>query len=322
MKAVVIHNTGGIEVLSYEDIPIPKIQNPNEVKIRNVAIGVNNIDTYHRSGLYKVPLPFILGRDGSGIVEEVGTAVTEVKVGDRVAYIGSGSHAEFTIVPINAVVQLPDTISFEIGTAAMVQALTAYIFTSVNYPVKKGDTVLIHAAAGGLGLTLCQIAKHLGARVIGTTSTLEKATIAKSFGCDEVILYTQHDFVEETMKLTNGKGVNVIYDSVGKTTFAKGFECLARRGVMVSCGSASGKPDQLDIIGILSKGSLTVCRPLLSDYVQTREEFFQSSTQVFDWISNGVLKFKIGAVFPLKEIASAHNLLEGRQTTGKIILTL
>jgi len=315
MKAVVIHSTGGVEVLSYEDVQIPKIQQPNEVKIRNIAIGVNYIDTYHRTGHYKVPLPFTLGRDGSGIVEEIGTGVTEVKVGDRVSYIfGGGSYAEFTIVPINTVMKLPDNISFETGTAAMLQGLTAHAFSRVVYPIKKGDTVLIHAAAGGLGLTLCQIAKHLGARVIGTTSTLEKATIAKSFGCDEVILYTQHDFVEETMKLTNGKGVNVIYDSVGKTTFAKGFECLARRGVMVSCGSASGKPDQLDIIGILSKGSLTVCRPLLSDYVQTREEFFQSSTQVFDWISNGVLKFKIGAVFPLKEIASAHNLLEGKLT--------
>jgi len=321
MKAVVIHNTGGIEVLSYEDIPIPKIQNPNEVKIRNVAIGVNYIDTYHRSGLYKVPLPFILGRDGSGIVEEVGTAVTEVKVGDRVAYVGGGSHAEFTIVPINAVVQLPDTISFEIGTAAMVQALTAYVFTSINYPVKKGDTVLIHAAAGGLGLMLCQIAKHCGARVIGTTSTAEKATLAKSFGCDEVILYTQVDFVAETMKLTNGKGVNVIYDSVGKTTFLKGFDCLAKRGFMIACGSASGRPDPLDI-AILAKGSFTVCRPTVSDYLQAREDFLRSATEIFDWINNGIIKIKITAVIPLKDVASAHKLLEGRQTTGKIILTV
>jgi len=319
----VIHKTGGVEVLSYGDVPIPKIQNPNEVKIRNIAIGVNYIDTYHRTGLYKVPLPFTLGRDGSGIVEEIGTGVTEVKVGDRVSYIfGSGSYAEFTIVPVNTVLKLPDNISFETGTAAMLQGLTGYAFARVVYPIKKGDTVLIHAAAGGLGLTLCQIAKHVGARVIGTTSTSEKATIAKSFGCDEVILYTQKDFVEETMKLTNGKGVNVIYDSVGKTTFAKGFECLARRGMMVACGSASGKPDQVDITALLSKGSLTVCRPMLSDYVLTREEFVQSSTQVFDWISNGVLKFKVGATFPLKEIAAAHNMLEGRQTTGKIILTL
>jgi len=321
MKAVVIHSHGGPEVLSYEDIPIPKIQNPNEVKIRNVAIGVNYIDTYHRTGLYKVPFPFTIGRDGSGIVEEIGTAVTEVKVGDRVAYVGAGSHAEFTIVPVNTVVKLPDNISFEIGAAAMVQGLTAFTFATVVYPVKKGDTVLIHAAAGGLGSLLSQIAKHRGARVIGTCSTPEKAVLAKSCGCDEVILYSQHDFAEETMKLTNGKGVNVIYDSVGKTTFLKGFDCLAKRGHLVSCGNASGKADPLDIL-LLSKGSYTVCRPVMSDYVPTREEFVRYSTEIFDWINNGILKFKIAASIPLKDAASAHKLLEGRQTTGKVVLTL
>jgi len=314
MKAIRVHQNGGPEVLRFEDnVPIPSLDK-RSILVKNKSIGVNFIDIYHRTGLYKLPLPLTLGRDGAGIVESVGPEVTEVKVGDRVAYWDSvtGSYAEYTAPSVNAVVKLPDNISFEEGTAAMVQGLTGHYLVKGSYYVKKGDTIFVHAAAGGLGRLLCQLGKHLGARVIGTTSSEEKAKIARESGCDEVILYTQKDFEEETKRITGGKGVNVVYDSVGKDTYAKSLNILARRGFLVLCGNASGAPPPIDPAILAAKGSLTLTRPKLGDFVATREEFDERSSEVFKLIQEGVLKLHIGHKFPLKDAAEAHKQLEGK----------
>jgi len=324
MRAVRIHQHGGPEVLKYEEkVPFPGVDK-RTVLIKNRSIGVNFIDIYHRTGLYKLPLPMTLGRDGAGIVESIGSEVTEVKVGDRVAYWDaiSGSYADYTAVSANAVAKLPENISFDDGTAAMVQGLTAQYLVKGSYFVKKGDTIFVHAAAGGLGRLLCQLGKHLGARVIGTTSSEEKAKIAKESGCDDVILYTKTDFEEETKRLTNGKGVNVVYDSIGKDTCAKSLNILARRGFLVLLGNASGAPPPIDPAILAAKGSLTMTRPKLGDFVATREEFDERSTEVFKWIQEGVLKIHIGQKFSLKDAAEAHKQLEGRNTSGKLILTV
>jgi len=322
MKCVRIYQYGGPEVLKYEtNVPIPSVDS-NQVLIKNHSIGVNFIDTYHRTGLYKVPLPFILGRDGSGIVEKIGDKVTQLKIGDRVAYPeSSGSYAEFSSVPSYLVAKLPEEISFDVGTSAMVQGLTAHYLVKSSYCVKKGDIMLVHAVAGGLGRFLCQLGKHLGARVIGTTSSQEKAKIAFESGCDNVILYTEQDFEEETLKLTNGKGVNVVYDSVGKETCAKSLNILQRRGFLVLCGNASGAPSPIDP-SILAKGSLTLTRPKLGDFISSKEEFEERTYEVFQWLKDGILKPHIGAKFPLENAADAHKELESRKTSGKIILTV
>jgi len=323
-KAVIVSSIGGPEVLQYQDVDRPKITNGKEMLVKNASIGVNYIDTYHRNGVYKVPLPFPIGRDGAGIVEAVGDEVKNFKVGDRVAYPsttgGTGSYAEYVIVNSSFAVKIPEKVSFDLATASMVQGLTAQYLTRSTFPVKKGDMVLIHAAAGGLGQALVQVCKYLGAFVIGTTSTEEKAEIAKKHGADHVILYSKHDFAEETLKLTNGKGVAVIYDSVGTTTFDKGFACLARRGLMVLCGNASGKPVSLDL-NLVAAGSKYMTRASLGDYMVTAEEFQERADEVLKWLENGVLTLHIGLRLPLKEAAKAHTLLEGRQTIGKIILT-
>jgi len=323
-KAVVIHSNGGTEVLQYEEVNKPTISNPKDILVKNVSIGVNFIDTYHRSGLYKVPLPFHIGRDGAGIVEAVGDEVKHFKVGDRVAYpycsSGTGSYSEYCLVEFTNAFKIPDEVSFEVATAGMIQGLTAQYLLRSTFPVQKGDWILVHAAAGGLGQALSQIAKHIGAIVIGTVSTPEKAEIAKSCGCDHVILYSQQDFVEETLKLTSTKGVKVIYDSVGLTTFEKGFGCLARRGLMALCGNASGKPLNLDL-NLVGQGSKYMTRASLLDYLQSPEEFAERSTEVFKWIKEGAFKPQIGVSLPLKDVAKAHALLEARQTTGKVILT-
>lgn len=321
MKAIRIHQTGGPDVLKYEELPIPKPEK-NQVLIKNHSIGVNFIDTYHRTGLYKVPLPFVLGRDGAGIVEKIGEGVTEVKVGDRVAYPDStGSYAEYVLAPAQTVAVLPDKISFDLGTAAMVSGLTAHYLVKGSYFVKKGDTIFVHAAAGGLGQLLCQIGKHFGARVIGTTSSEEKAKVAKEAGCDEVILYTQKDFEEETKKLTQGKGVDVVYDSVGKDTALKSLNILGRRGVLVLCGNASGPAPPIDP-ALLARGSYSVTRPKLGDFITTREEFVERTQEVFKWIQEGIVNPTISLKLPLKDAALAHIQLEGRKTVGKILLTV
>jgi len=294
----------------------------DQVLVKNHCGGVNYIDIYHRTGLYQVPLPFILGRDGAGIVERVGEGVDHVKVGDRIAFPdSSGSYAEYCLVPSHVVAKLPDNIDFEIGTAAMVQGLTAHYLVKGSYYVKKGDTVFVHAAAGGLGRLVCQISKYLGAKVIGSTSSEEKAKIARDAGCDEVVIYTHQDFEEETKRITNGKGVQVVYDSVGKDTAMKSLNILGRRGFLVLCGNASGPAPSIDPL-LLSKGSFTVTRPKLGDFIATRQEFLERTEEVFGWIKQGILKLHIHSKLPLKEAAVAHKSLEGRQTTGKIVLMM
>jgi len=323
MKAVRIHATGGVDVLQYEDVDIPVISNPNEILIKNAVIGTNYIDIYSRTGLYPPKLPTILGRDGSGVVEAIGSEVKNLKVGDRVAYpspTSGGSYAEYCVASSNFVCKLPEDISHETATCLMVSGLTAQYLSRSSYPIQKGDTLLVHAAAGALGQLLSQVAKHLGAIVIGTTSSPEKAEIAKSCGCDHVILYTKDDFVAETLKLTNGKGVNAIYDSVGLSTFEKGFGCLAKRGTMVLCGNSSGKPTNLDI-SLIANGSKTFTRASMIDFLQTPEEFSERMKEVLKWTREGVIKPNVWKTLPLSQVKEAHKLLESRQTVGKILLT-
>lgn len=341
MKAVRIHEFGGIDKLKFEECEIPKLEK-DSVLIKNNFSGVNYIDTYHRTGLYPVKLPFILGRDGAGLISELGEGITDFKVGDRVAYSnGSGSYAEFTTANINNVVKLPDSVSFEQGTAAMITGLTThylgkflnikeenklkfFIFLKVkdSYCVKKGDTVLVHASAGALGQALAQICKHIGAVVIGTTSSEEKAQIARQSGCDYVINYSKQDFEVEIKKFTNGKGCNVVYDSVGKTTSEKSLNCCAIRGFLILCGNASGKPNLIDPLVLSEKGSLTVNRPVLSHYITTREEFLKRANEVFNWMETGVLKLRIDTIYPLSDAYKAHIQLEERKSTGKLLLRI
>jgi NADPH:quinone reductase len=320
MKAIRVHTPGGPEVLQYEDVatPTPKA---GEALVKIEAVGVNFVDIYIRSGLYKNPLPLTLGQEGAGVVEAVGPNVTEVKVGDRVAYSGtSGSYAAYAVVPAARLVKIPDGLNAKDAAAAMLQGMTAHYLSHTTYPLKAGDTALVHAAAGGVGLLLVQMAKRRGARVFGTVSTEEKAKLAKEVGADEVILYTQQDFEAEVKRLTDGRGVQVVYDSVAKTTFEKGLNCLAPRGYMVLYGQSSGPVPPFDLAQLGAKGSLFVTRPGLAHYTLTRDELLQRSGDVLGWIGTGQLKLRIDQTFPLKEAAEAHRRLEGRLSTGKLLL--
>lgn len=320
MKAIRVSEHGGPEVLRYEEVPKPS-PGPDQALIKLEAIGVNFIDTYHRTGLYPVSLPFIPGLEGAGVVEAVGENVTEVQPGDRVAYTGiPGSYAEYVVAPAARLVKLPDALGFREGAAIMLQGLTAHYLATSTYPLKSGDTALVHAAAGGVGLLLVQMAKLRGARVFGTVSTEEKARLAKEAGADEVILYTQQDFEAEVKRLTDGRGVNVVYDSVGKTTFEKSLNCLAPLGYLVLYGQSSGPVPPFDPLVLSQKGSLFLTRPSLGDYIPTREALLQRAGEVLGWLTSGQLKLHIGKVFPLAEAAEAHRQLEGRQTTGKVLL--
>jgi NADPH2:quinone reductase len=320
MKAIRVHEHSGPEALRYEEIPLPE-PGPGEVRVKIEAIGVNYIDTYHRTGLYKVPLPFTLGVEGAGSVEAIGPNVSEVQIGDRVAYaLTPGSYAEYAIVPAWKLVPLPLEVDPRSAAAATVQGLTAHYLTHSTYPLKSGETALVHAAAGGTGLLLIQMAKQRGARVIGTVSTEEKAALASDAGADDVILYTQTDFEAEVKRLTDGRGVDVVYDSVGRTTFEKSLNCLRPRGYLVSFGQSSGPVPSLDPLQLSAKGSLYLTRPHLANYTATREELLQRAGDVFQWVASGQLKVKIDRTFPLAEAAEAHWLLEGRQTTGKLLL--
>ena len=320
MKAVRVHAPGGPEALKVEDVsePTPK---PGEAVVKLDAAGLNFIDVYQRSGLYKLDMPLTLGLEAGGTVTAVASGVTEVKVGDKVAYTGvPGAYAQSAAVPAAKLVVLPQGVSTRQGAAAMLQGMTAHYLACTTYPLKKGDTCLVHAAAGGVGLLLCQIAKMRGARVIGTVSTDEKAKLAREAGADEVILYTKQDFEAETRRITGGKGLQVVYDSVGKTTFEKGFNVLAPRGMMVLYGQSSGPVAPFDA-GILgAKGSLFLTRPSLFAYTATREELVQRAGDVLGWIRDGKLKLRMEFEFPLKDVAEAHRALEGRKTTGKVLL--
>ncbi len=321
MKAIQVQKTGGPEALTLVDLPVPKPK-PNEAVVKIAAIGVNFIDVYFREGRYPAPLPFVDGQEAAGRVTEVGSNVTAVKSGDRVAYTGViGAYTEYAAVPADRLVHVPDKITDQQAAAAMLQGMTAHYLVNSTYPLKKGETALIHAAAGGVGLLLVQMAKNIGARAIGTVGTEEKAKLAREAGADEVILYTQQDFEVETKRLTENKGVHVVYDGVGKSTFEKGLNVLRPRGYMVLFGGASGAVPPFDPIALSQKGSLFLTRPSLVNYIATREELEQRSNDVLGSVAAGKLKLRIGHVYKLEEVQQAHRDLEGRKTTGKILLT-
>ena len=320
MKAVRIHAPGGPEVLKSEDVPEPQPK-AGEAVVKVDAAGLNYIDVYYRSGQYKAELPMTLGLEAGGTVTAVGPNVTEVRVGDKVAYTGvAGAYAQYAAVPAQRLVVLPAGVSTRQGAAAMLQGMTAHYLACSTCPLKRGDTCLVHAAAGGVGLLLCQIAKMRGARVIGTVSTEAKAKLAREAGADEVILYTTQDFEAEVKRLTSGRGVQVVYDSVGKTTFEKGLSCLAPRGLMALYGQSSGPIGTFDPQVLNQKGSLFLTRPSLVHHVATREELLQRAGEVLGWIRDGKLRLRTEFEFPLKDAAEAHRALEGRKTTGKVLL--
>ena len=317
-----IHETGGPEVLRLEDLPV---QPPgvNEVLIRQRAIGVNYIDIYHRSGLYKLlGYPIGLGMEAAGSIEAVGSNVTHLKPGDRVAYCGGpvGAYGEYRTLPARYVIPLPNTITDETAAASLLKGLTAYYLLRITYKVKPGDTLLIQAAAGGVGLLLCQLAKHLGATTIGTVSTPEKATLARDNGCDHPVLYTQENWVEKTKEITGGKGVDAVYDSVGKTTFMLSLNCLKPFGMMVSFGQSSGAVAPLDPTILSQKGSLYLTRPTLMTHIEDYENYTRYTADLFDFITQKVLNVRIGGLYPLKEVKQAHIDLESRKTSGALIL--
>ena len=320
MKAIRVQSPGGQDVLKYEEMSDPK-PGPGQVLVKLHAIGVNFIDVYHRTGLYKLPLPFTPGMEGSGVVESVGTDVTEVQLGDRVAYaMAVGAYAELAVVPSRQLVKIPATMDFSGAAAVMLQGMTAHYLTHSTYAIQPGDTILVHAAAGGAGLLIAQMAKRRGARVIGTVSTEEKARLARSAGVDEVILYTQADFEAEVKRLTEGKGLPVVYDSVGKTTYEKSLNCLRPRGMMVLFGQSSGAVPPIDPGILAAKGSLYLTRPSLGHYSATREELVSRADDVIGWVSKGELKLRIEKTFALSDAAEAHRELESRRTTGKLLI--
>ena len=320
MKAVRVHAPGGPEVMKLDEVPEPQ-PGAGQAAVRIAAAGVNYIDIYQRSGQYKGQLPLALGLEGAGTVISVGPGVTDVTVGDRVAWTGvPGSYAQVNVIPAAQLVRLPEGLSFKDGAAAMLQGMTAHYLVASTYPLQKGDACVVHAAAGGVGLLLCQMAKMRGALVIGTVSTEEKAKLARSAGADHVILYGQQDFAAEVKRITGGAGVHVVYDGVGATTFDKGLDCLRPRGMMALFGQASGPIPPVDLQVLNQKGSLFVTRPSLFHYLATREELVQRAGDVLGWIRDGKLKLRIEYQFPLAEAAEAHRALAGRQTTGKILL--
>ncbi len=320
MHAVRIHQVGGPEVLRYEQVPVPA-PGRGEALVRIEAAGVNFIDIYQRSGIYKLPLPTTLGQEGAGVVESVGPGVTEVAPGDRVAWASfMGAYAEHAVVPAARLVHVPPGVPSDVAAAVMLQGMTAHYLSHSTYPLQEGDRCLIHAAAGGVGLLLVQIAKHLGAYVIGTAGTEEKAARARDAGADEVILYREHDFVQETRSLTDGKGVHVVYDSVGQATFLKGFDVLAPRGMMVLFGASSGPVSPLDPQLLNQKGSLFLTRPTLGAYILDREELLLRAGDVLGWVEDGALRVRIDRTLPLADAAAAQEALAGRETSGKVLL--
>jgi NADPH:quinone reductase len=320
MKAIQVAQAGGPEVLTLVELPVPTPK-ANEALVKIEASGVNFIDVYFREGRYPAPLPFINGQEGAGVVTEVGSEVNDLKAGDRVAYTSSlGSYAEYAAVPAARLVKIPEALSFEQAAAAMLQGMTAHYLVFSTYKLQQGETALVHAAAGGVGLLLVQMAKKIGARVIATAGTEEKAQLARDAGADETIVYTQADFETETRRLTNDQGVHVVYDGVGKATFEKDLNVMRPRGYVVLFGGSSGAVPPFDLIRLSQKGSLYVTRPTLAHYITTREELEWRASDVFKMIVDGDLKLRIHHVYPLTEAAQAHRDLEGRKTTGKLLL--
>jgi NADPH2:quinone reductase len=320
MKAIRVHAPGAAEAMKFEDVPEPQPK-AGEAVVKVDAAGLNYIDVYQRSGLYKLEMPLTLGLEAGGTVTATGPGVTEVKVGDKVAYTGvPGAYAQYAAVPAARLVVLPQGVSTKQGAAIMLQGITAHYLACSTYPLKKGDACLVHAAAGGVGLILCQIARLRGAKVIGTVSTEEKAKLAREAGADETILYTKQDFAAEVKRITGGKGLQVVYDSVGKDTWEGSLNCLAPRGLIALYGQSSGPIGQIDPQILNTKGSLFLTRPSLNVYIATREELQQRAADLFGWVRDGKLKLRMEFEFPLKDAAEAHRALEGRKTTGKVLL--
>ncbi len=322
MKAIQVLETGGPEKMQLLDVPTPQ-PGPRQAVVRIRAAGVTFIDIYFRTGLYKADIPIALGSEGAGTVEAIGPEVGEVAPGDRVAYaMTRGSYAEFALVPAAQLVKIPDGLDFANAAAAMLQGMTAHYLTHSTYPLKPDESCLVHAAAGGAGGLTVQMAKMRGARVFGTVSNDEKAQIAREHGADEVIIYTRQDFEAEVKRLTGGRGVDVVYDSVGRTTFDKGLNCLRPRGLLALFGQSSGSVPPFELTTLNGKGSLYITRPSLAHYLLTREELLWRAGDVLGWVTSGKLKLRIDRTFPLAEAAMAHRALEGRQSAGKILLTV
>jgi NADPH2:quinone reductase len=320
VHAIRVHQTGGPEVLTWESVEVGD-PGPGQVRLKQHAIGVNYIDTYQRSGLYKLPLPLIPGNEGAGEVVAVGSGVTEFKVGDRGAYAGAvGGYAEERVMPADRLVKLPAPIDYKTGAAMMLQGMTVRYLLRQTYKVGPGTTMLLHAAAGGIGLIAAQWARHLGATIIGTVGSEDKAKLAKDAGCHHVINYKTEDFVKRTRELTGGQGVDVVYDGVGKDTYPASLDCLKPLGLFVSFGNASGAVQNFDLLALMNKGSLYATRPTLQTYVAKRHDLVANAAELFDVVSRGIVRINVNHTYPLKDAAQAHRDLEGRKTTGSIVL--
>ena len=319
--AIRIHKTGGPDVLSWDDVDIGD-PGEGEIRLRQTAVGLNYLDTYHRSGLYPIgDLPAVIGSEGAGVVDAVGAGVSGLAAGDRVAYcMGLGAYAEVRLIKAALVVKIPDRVTDEAAASMMLKGSTAQYLLRRTYAVQPGDTILFHAAAGGVGLIACQWAKHLGATVIGTVGSEEKAELARAHGCDHTILYGKENFVERVREITGGAGVPVVYDSVGKDTFMDSLDCLRPRGLLATFGQSSGKPDPLDVTMLTPKGSLYVTRPSLAHYVATRQELVETTDELFDVVAKGIVKIDVRQTYALADTAQAHRDLEGRKTTGSTVL--
>ena len=321
MKAVRVHTLGGPEVLTYEDVDEPR-PGAGEAVVKIAASGVNYLDVQYRIGRVKAPLPFVIGSEASGVVTEIGSGVTEVKVGDRVGWAMTlGSYAEYASVPAWKLVVLPAGLDMQVAAGVMLQGLTAHYLTHSTFALKPGDTALVHAAAGGVGSVIVQVARIIGARVLATAGTEAKAELARQAGAHDVIVYTKQDFEAEVKRLTGGRGVDVVYDSVGKDTFDKSLNCLRPRGMLALFGFSSGLVPPFDPAILGTKGSLFLTRPGLNQYMATRDELLSRMTTIFEWLASGALKIRIGHVFPMSDARRAHEDLEARRTTGKVLLT-
>jgi NADPH2:quinone reductase len=320
VKAVRLHVHGGPEVLQYEEVPVPE-PGPREVRVRVEAAGLNFLDTYHRTGLYQVPLPFIPGSEAAGVVDAVGSEVADLRPGDRVAWaMYPGAYAEYAVVPAARLVPVPDGVDTRTAAAVMVQGMTAHYLTHSTYPLRAGQTVLVHAAGGGTGQLLVQVCKRLGAVVVGTASTDEKARLAREAGADYVVRYDQEDFVDAVRRITGGRGVDVVYDGVGHATAEHDLDVLRPRGYLVLFGNASGAPPAVSPLTLMAKGSLFVTRPSLAHYIATREELLERAGAVFGWVQRAEVRVRIARTFPLAAAADAHRALESRQLAGKGLL--
>lgn len=319
--AIRIHEHGGPEVMKWENVEVGS-PNEREVRIRHTAVGLNFIDIYHRTGLYKIPLPTVIGREGAGVIEAVGSAVTGLKVGDRVAYGAAtiGAYSEARLIAADRVVNVPANVTDQQAASIMLKGMTAQYLLRRTYAVKAGDTILVHAAAGGVGLILCQWAKHLGVNVIGTVGSDEKGKLAKAHGCDYIINYSTEDFAARVAEITDGKKCAAVYDGVGKDTFLKSLDCLRPRGIMASFGNASGKVEPFDLGILAAKGSLYVTRPTLDTHVATREDLVATANDLFDVVGRGIVKVEINQTYALKDAAQAHRDLAARTTTGSTVL--